>query len=269
MTSAESSAVSAPARALLFGLNYVTDAANRLSGCINDVQNVAAYLTTQKPGIQVKVLDDVRTPGSCTRAGILRELTTFVDAVNADPACEYAWIHYSGHGASTRDRSGDEADGMDETLVPIDFQRAGMITDDEITAILRRLTRKTLKVVCVMDSCHSGTVCDLKYRWTSETSATLDNTRAPDIGARVLLLSGCMDTQTSADAFGVLQTTVSGAKEPGGALTGCLLNALQMDGVRDAFKVQQAVTARLRAGGFTQRPVLTSSFNLKKDLSLL
>jgi hypothetical protein len=75
-----------------------------------------------------------------------------------------------------------------------------------------------------------------------------------------------MDAETSADAFGVLE---GGPKEPGGALTGCLLNTLTQDKVADAFQVQQAVLKRLKASGFTQRPVLTSSFNLQKDLQLL
>lgn len=38
----------------------------------------------------------------------------------------------AGHGGSVKDTSGDEADGMDETLVPVDYQQSGQITDDEI-----------------------------------------------------------------------------------------------------------------------------------------
>lgn len=260
---------SSTSRGLLFGLNYTSDPLNRLSGCINDVKNVAAYLAKTKPGIRLKVLDDVATPESCTRAGIIRELNALVDEVNADPSCDYVWIHYSGHGASVRDRSGDEADGADECLVPLDFNTAGMIVDDVITGILARFARKSTKVICVMDSCHSGTVCDLKYRWTSPTAAVLDNIRAPAVTARVILLSGCADSQTSADAFGVLAKPVSGRREAGGALTGCLLNVLDKGGVTDAFAVQTAVTSALKTNGFTQRPLLTSSFNLKKDLSLI
>lgn len=37
-----------------------------------------------------------------------------------------------GHGGSVRDTSGDEADNMDETMVPVDYTKAGQITDDEI-----------------------------------------------------------------------------------------------------------------------------------------
>jgi hypothetical protein len=256
-------------RALLFGLNYATHAEGRLSGCINDVRNVAAFLAAAKPGIAVRQLDDVATPAACTRAGILHELNALVDAVNADRECEYVWIHYSGHGSYVRDVSRDEADGKDECLVPLDYQTAGMITDDTITSILGRFARKSTKVVCIMDSCHSGTVCDLKYRWLSSTTATIDNIETRDITARVILLSGCLDAQTSADAFGVLETTVSGVREAGGALTGCLLNVLEKQRKTDAFDVQRAVTTQLTAAGFSQRPLLTSSFNLKKDLSLL
>ena len=37
-----------------------------------------------------------------------------------------------GHGGSVKDTSGDEADNMDETLVPVDYRRTGQITDDVI-----------------------------------------------------------------------------------------------------------------------------------------
>ena len=36
-----------------------------------------------------------------------------------------------GQAASVEDTSGDEVDGMDETLCPVDYQESGMITDDE------------------------------------------------------------------------------------------------------------------------------------------
>lgn len=45
----------------------------------------------------------------------------------------------AGHGGSVRDKSGDEADNMDETLVPVDYKEAGQITDDEILKEVRLL----------------------------------------------------------------------------------------------------------------------------------
>ena len=46
------------------------------------------------------------------------------------------FIHYSGHGGRVRDTSGDEADGYDETLIPVDFRNAGQILDDDILDML-------------------------------------------------------------------------------------------------------------------------------------
>ena len=42
-----------------------------------------------------------------------------------------------GHGGSVRDTSGDEADKMDETMVPLDYHESGQITDD---VILKKVT---------------------------------------------------------------------------------------------------------------------------------
>ena len=36
----------------------------------------------------------------------------------------------SGHGGQTKDLDGDEADGYDEVIYPLDFQQAGHIVDD-------------------------------------------------------------------------------------------------------------------------------------------
>ena len=36
----------------------------------------------------------------------------------------------SGHGGQTKDLDGDEADGYDEVIYPVDFERAGHLVDD-------------------------------------------------------------------------------------------------------------------------------------------
>jgi hypothetical protein len=40
------------------------------------------------------------------------------------------FFHFSGHGGQTEDLDGDEDDGLDETIYPVDFKQAGMIVDD-------------------------------------------------------------------------------------------------------------------------------------------
>ena len=35
------------------------------------------------------------------------------------------WLKPSGHGGQTKDLDGDEEDGMDETILPVDYKTAG------------------------------------------------------------------------------------------------------------------------------------------------
>lgn len=53
---------------------------------------------------------------------------------------DVVFIHYSGHGGRVRDVSGDEADGYDSTLIPLDFQKTGQILDDDGTYMRRWCT---------------------------------------------------------------------------------------------------------------------------------
>lgn len=66
---------------------------------------------------------------------------------------------------------GDEDDGYDETLIPVDFKESGHIVDDEIFNILVKPMKRDVQVTLLMDCCHSGTACDLPY----EMNANEDN----------------------------------------------------------------------------------------------
>jgi hypothetical protein len=74
------------------------------------------------------------------------------------------FCHYSGHGAKIKDDDfGEEEDGYDETLVPVDYNSAGMVRDDDIYDILVKPLPDGVHMVCLFDCCHSGTVMDLPY----------------------------------------------------------------------------------------------------------
>jgi Caspase domain len=82
-----------------------------------------------------------------------------------------------GHGSRVRDQDGDEEDGYDETLVPVDFQRSGQIRDDDIYKMLVKPMRSGVTMTCLMDCCHSGTVLDLPYRFTADGDVMTRNDR--------------------------------------------------------------------------------------------
>ena len=50
---------------------------------------------------------------------------------------------------------------MTETLIPLDYQSAGQIRDDDLLTKLVKPTTSGVFATAMMDCCHSGTVFDL------------------------------------------------------------------------------------------------------------
>jgi hypothetical protein len=91
-------------------------------------------------------------------------------------------FHYSGHGSQKPDQNGDEADGLDETICPLDYETKGMITDDRLAEIVKSLPAdRTL--FAVLDCCHSGSGLDLFKSKKFETTQALAPTPAPAAAA--------------------------------------------------------------------------------------
>lgn len=153
-------------RAVMIGINYVGQQ-GELSGCHNDVKNMKEYLMNVH-GFEdrnITVLMDDGYHRAPTRANITY---AYRDLVSSCRAGDTVFTHYSGHGGRVRDTSGDEDDGYDETLIPVDFQSAGQITDDELYRDLVKPLPKGVLMTSLMDCCHSGTVLDLPYRFTAD-----------------------------------------------------------------------------------------------------
>lgn len=51
--------------------------------------------------------------------------------------------------------------GMNETLIPVDHKTAGVLVDDEINRVMVNTIPQGVKLHCLIDACHSGTVMDL------------------------------------------------------------------------------------------------------------
>lgn len=88
-----------------------------------------------------------------TKANIVAAYRKLVNEAQAGDAI---FCHYSGHGGKVRDDDGDEKDGYDETLIPVDYQKAGQLRDDDIFSTLIGPMPKGVVMTCVMDCCHSG-----------------------------------------------------------------------------------------------------------------
>jgi hypothetical protein len=113
-------------RALLIGINY-TGTPAQLGGCINDVRTVQATLATMgfaaSEDVNTRVLteEDARRP---TRKNIIEGMQWLTRGARAG---DVFWFHYSGHGSQVSDRNGEEEDGKDESICPLDYVSAGTI----------------------------------------------------------------------------------------------------------------------------------------------
>lgn len=96
------------------------------------MHNVQKFLIERhgyKPDDMVVLTDDSRNPRQIpTRANMIAAMQWLVQGARANDAL---FFHYSGHGGQTKDKDGDEDDGYDEVIYPLDFKQAGHIVDDE------------------------------------------------------------------------------------------------------------------------------------------
>ena len=249
-------------RALLIGLNYKHCKKGHLYGCINDVENMRSYLT-KTYDIPCKIITDATDIKATSGMGILRNLYELT-VLSYKEDLDFAWIHYSGHGAYIKDTSFDEEDGFDECLVPSDYEVNGILPDDFLCSIFSHFNPKT-RVVCVFDCCHSGTIGDLRYSWDDPKKPKIENIFC-SVKSKILTISGCLDVQTSTDACGA-----SCDKRYNGALTSCLLYCLKNDlSLRyDVFKLLIQLKNLLKKRGFAQIPKLCSTHDLAQDPILI
>ena len=246
-----------PKRALLIGINY-RGTGSELNGCINDVNNVKEFLLTKgyKEKYITVLTDD--TEVKPTRANMLKYILELILSES-----KTLYFHYSGHGGSVRDLNGDEVDGRDETLCPIDYATSGQIIDDEIRAMMTFLrVEQTLNVV--QDCCHSQSNCDLKWnlyeRMGSRRLALVADTHYSDTRGQVVMISGCQDHSYSSDAY------LEGKYQ--GALTHAFLESYPKS--KNYEQLINNIRSLLRKKKFSQIPSLAAGkqFDLKTKVSI-
>ncbi len=151
-------------RALLVGISEYTEESGwgPLNTSLDLELMQEAYRRQGFPAEGILVLRD----GEATREGILDAFETHL--IGAGEGAVVAF-HYSGHGYQIDDDDGDEIDGQDEVLVPVDARRDPgpgypgdrHIRDDEISVLLDRLRRALGaegSVLVSWDACHSGSL---------------------------------------------------------------------------------------------------------------
>lgn len=259
-------------KALLIGINY-NGTSSKLNGCINDVKNMETLLRDVFQYTEFTILTD-ETMVKPTRLNMEMAMKNFI---NSSTEGDELYFHYSGHGYYIPDRNGDETDGKDEVLVPLDYNKAGLISDDWIMSEFVCKVKKGMKLYSCIDCCHSGTSFDLKYNFRPSSSPnqylfTFERQNAK-VDGNVWMFSGCLDPQTAADAY--INKTAQGA------FTACFIDAIKAnliereeekgEGEGEKEKEKIKILKKLRLRDMLReinRRLSTSGFQQKSQLSI-
>ena len=178
-------------RALLVGISNYGNAMEdpnkwaNISGA-NDIELLAPLFKGQ--GFSVTSLVD----GEATHAGITK---AFEKLIKKSKKGDLVYVHFSMHGQPFEDLNGDEPDGWDEALIPVDAQMKyckgvyegdNHLLDDELEGYFDKLRSKigsTGQLYVVLDACHSGTASrgdDEHVRGTCEAFTRSEKNYTPD-----------------------------------------------------------------------------------------
>ena len=262
-------------RAVLIGINRYSIPGADLRGCVNDVKNLQDVLTRYYgfKADDIVVLTDLAATKKAIQAAI-------DELVSQGQPEDVLLLHYSGHGANVPDDDGDEADNRDEILCPTDLDWKDPLRDDWLRTTFDKL-RTGVSLTVIMDCCHSGTNTrallppdaptiprylpnpwDImaeesgrklrgKLRGELRVSPRARRKKSDIVMADIpeLLVTGCRDTQTSADAY--IGTSYNGA------LTYHLVEALTDAKGKISYRDLHAKTlAKLKQGDYDQVPQL-------------
>jgi hypothetical protein len=260
---------------VLIGINRYRIPGADLRGCVNDVKNMQAVLTAYYGFAKGDVT--VLTDYDATKKAMQAAIKGLVASARKG---DVLLLHYSGHGSNVPDDNGDEADRRDEILCPTNLDWKDPLRDDWLRATFDTL-KPGVTLTVIMDCCHSGSNTRaiqppdapliprylpnpwdimaeesgrrLRGKVVGElrSSSRAQRKKSDVVTANIpeLLITGCRDTQTSADAY------IGGSYN--GALTYNLTATIKAAKGKLTYReLHQGVLERLKKGDFEQVPQL-------------
>lgn len=151
-------------RAFLVGISHYDTALtgyqwNNING-VEDINIISPSL--KKQGFSITTLLEEQA----TFDNITHQISKFVNKTRKG---DIVYLHFSTHGQSIEDLNGDEEDGWDEAIVPIDaykiykkgiYEGNNHLVDDKLNIYVKKLREKIGPngfLYIVIDACHAGT----------------------------------------------------------------------------------------------------------------
>ena len=250
-------------KGLFIGIGYAGQPSALKSSCAD----VGVILDTLKhiqfPLKEAAILvDDPKFKGASglpTRENIIQHMLWLVKDAKAG---DVLFFHYSGHAGATKSLSDD--DPTSATLVPSDFETAGMIADDDIFEILVRSLPEGVRMTIVMDCAEGSGMIDLPFAYVP----ALAGAEPPKLGLKMMAEKTYLKHQAKADV--VMLCGVGGTNDGSGACTNSLAVAFRETAGLDYIGLLDAMKGTLDKHAIKQIPRLSSSkpMNLRSPFSL-
>jgi hypothetical protein len=268
--------------ALLVGISKYGAFGDLAGGPLRDVSDLGNLLADKKYGFQVHTLPEKEATHDGIIAAFRKYLIT--DAEEGDVCLFF----FSGHGTQINNTASPEEDKLDEALVPIDVKRpvtekkdVKEIRDKELARLFNEALSKGVKLVIIIDSCHSGSIArGVNAAKVKKIDAlmTVDMAVPPDLPNPIdprnkegkspeergaLVMAAALDDESAEEHLydGVYR----------GDFCKALLDVLRES---DANKVSAEqlflnVTARIRQDGRTQQhPTISKTLEARRRLTL-
>lgn len=235
-------------KALLIGINNYRLPGNDLRGCVNDIIAMKSILAGH--GYEITTLSD----NQATKSAIVSALTTLVQS-----GASQMVFHYSGHGTQFFDPISNI---NKDAICPTDAANIDtLITDHQLASILSVIPAGC-RLSFIADCCHSGTI-DRDFYFSTKSSksktmvipslarpkSTVISSREIAANGLHILLSGCRDEQTSADACF--------ENIPHGALTYAIMQVVKQNSNQTWRQLHDQIVIWLAKNGFVQVPQLS------------
>ncbi|KAF0911889.1 hypothetical protein E2562_012360 [Oryza meyeriana var. granulata] len=250
-------------RAVLIGITYAGmrrgGRGMALRAPVNDVKCMR-YLLCERFGFPndcVQILtDEEKDPCRlATKENIRMAMNWLVQGCSYGDSLVF---HFSGLGAQVPDENGDELDGYDEAICPMDSFQQGPILDDEINEAIVRPLVHGAKLHAVVDAQHSSTVLDLPFLCRLSRNGTWQwkDNRPPTgaykgtSGGQAMLFSGCSDGENNISLLPEASTV--------GAMTHSFIKAVECEPGATYGRLLTSMRAIMREGGvncYLQGPI--------------
>ncbi len=239
------------------GINYISMPENELPSCWNDIyglknlldnnygySNATCFLTTDDPHPNMKATPPMLK--SFTK--IQNEIIRLANENEKEGFMTEIMLHYSGHGYFQHTWDPSELDGQKECWVLLD----SFVWDSELSFNFIHKLPKTVNMWIVSDSCNSGSVANLPWKYNILSNTLNQDSLETSILANVVSLSGCRDEQTS------------NAGQDTSTLTGALIDLLAQNMTITTLLIQ--LHKKLRYANETQIPELSMSNSICFDM---